>query len=175
MQPQSFYPPDFRTALITPIKRKRRKVRRCVSMPKANVGPHARLVFAELARQQITYDSASEVSGVRRATLKSWRQKCRPGLESIEAVLATLGFGFVPVPALEALPPDVAGEITALALKLRMNMAQTWTALIDSGVEQRLLRMRAEERAAILAKHDARRANLSANDNPNPDVPTAVI
>jgi hypothetical protein len=165
MQPQSLYPPGFRTALVAPNKRQKRKIRRCVSMPKANVGPHARLVFAELARQQITYDMASEVSGVRRATLKSWRQKCRPGLESIEAVLATLGFGFVPVPALEALPPELAGEVTALALKLGMNMPRTWSALIDSGVEQRLLRMRAEERAAIMAEHDVRRANCPANDN----------
>lgn len=165
MQSQTLYPADFRTALVAPDKRKVRKTRRCVSMPKANVGPHARLVFAELARQKITYDMASEVSGVRRATLKSWRQKCRPGLESIEAVLATLGFGFVPVPTLEAIPPDLAGEVMALALKLRMNMPQTWTALISSGVEQRLLRMRAEERAAVLAEHDLRRANCPANDN----------
>lgn len=174
MQSPPLYPPDFRTALVTPSKRKRRKIRRSVSMPKANVGPFARLVFAEMARQGVCYQDVEDQSGVMRPTLKAWRAKNRPGLESIEAVLATLGFGFVPVPALEALPPGLAGEVTALALKLRMNMPQTWTALVHSGVEQRLLRMRAEERAAMLAEHDARRANCPANDNTKPDAATKL-
>ncbi|MDH2399810.1 hypothetical protein QCM77_07590, partial [Bradyrhizobium sp. SSUT18] len=90
----------------------------------------------------------------------------RPGLESIEAALATLGFGLVPVAALEALDhPELAGELTALALKMRMNIPQTWAALIDIGIEQKLLRMRADERAAILAEHESRLAGIAANDN----------
>ncbi len=159
------YPPDFRTALIGPSGRKRRKNPRTVTMPTHGVGPHVKLVFAEMSRQRVTYDALEERSGVRRATVKAWRRKNRPGLESLEAALATLGFGFVPVAALEALPsPELAGELTALALKLRMNIPQTWTALIDIGVEQKLLRMRADERANALADHDARMAG-HANDN----------
>ncbi|MBC9982178.1 hypothetical protein [Bradyrhizobium campsiandrae] len=158
------YPPDFRASPISPSARKRRKNPRTVSIPE-RVGPFARLVFAEMARQRMTYDSLEERSGVRRATLKAWRKKNRPGLESIEAALATLGFGLVPVAALEALSPELAGELTALALKMRVNIPQTWAALIDICVEQKLLRMRAEERAAILAEHESRIAGIPANDN----------
>jgi hypothetical protein len=157
------YPAEFRTALISPAQRKRRKNHRTVTMPE-RVGPHVKLVFAEMARQRVTYDETEERSGVRRASMKAWRKKNRPGLESLEAVLATLGFGLVPVPALEALPPELAGELTALALKLRMNIPHTWTALLDICVEQKLLRLRSEDRVAILADHDARRAR-HANDN----------
>lgn len=159
----SLYPPDFRASLISTTAKKRRKNPRTVTMPE-HVGPHVRLVFAEMARQRMTYDALEERSGVRRATLKAWRKKNRPGLESIEAALATLGFGFVPIPALEAMPPELAGELTALALKLRMNIPQTWCALLDIHCEQKLLRMRADECAAILADHDRRMAGV-ANDN----------
>ncbi|MDH2401340.1 hypothetical protein QCM77_15470 [Bradyrhizobium sp. SSUT18] len=70
------YPPDFRAAPIFPSTRKRRRNPRTVSMPE-RVGPFARLVFAEMARQRVTYDSLEERSGVRRATLKAWRKKNR--------------------------------------------------------------------------------------------------
>ena len=159
------YPPDFRTALIAPSCRKRRKNPRTVTMPIHGVGPHVKLVFAEMSRQKLRYLDVTERSGVQHATIKAWRRKNKPGLESLEAALATLGFGFVPVAALETLPsPELAGELTALALKLRMNIPQTWAALIDIGVEQKLLPMRSDERATILADHDARMAG-HANDN----------
>ncbi|WOH76445.1 hypothetical protein RX330_15685 [Bradyrhizobium sp. NDS-1] len=159
------YPSDFRTAPVAPLNRKRRKNPRTVTMP-GRVGPHVKLVFAEMARQKLRYLDVAERSGVQHATLKAWRKKNRPGLESVEAVLATLGFGLVPVAALEALDhPELAGELTALALKMRMNIPQTWAALIDIGVEQKLLRMRADERGTILAEHEARLARIPANDN----------
>ncbi|MET4022788.1 hypothetical protein [Bradyrhizobium sp. S3.2.12] len=158
------YPSDFRTAPVAPLNRKRRKNPRTVTMPD-RVGPHVKLVFAEMARQKLRYLDVAERSGVQHATLKAWRKENRPGLESVEAVLATLGYGLVPVPALEALPPVVAGELTALALKFRVNVPQAWAALIDIGVEQKLLRMRADERGAILAEHEARLARIPANDN----------
>ncbi|MBB4383562.1 hypothetical protein [Bradyrhizobium sp. SBR1B] len=157
------YPSDFRTAPVAPLNRKRRKNPRTVTMPD-RVGPHVRLVFAEMARQKLRYLDVAERSGVQHATLKAWRKKNRPGLESVEAVLATLGYGLVPVPALEALPPALAGELTALALKLRMNIPQTWCALLDVHAEQKLLQMRASERAAVLTDHDRRTAG-AANDN----------
>ena len=128
-----------------------------------HAGPHVKLVFAEMARQRMTYDSLEERSGARRASVKAWRKKNRPGLANLEAALTTLGFGFCPVPALEALP-ELAGELATLALELQMNIPQTWAALIDIGVEQKLLRMRADERAAVLAEHDTRRLRHD-NDN----------
>lgn len=161
MSPTPLYPDTFSASpKKTP---RRRKNPRTVTMPE-HVGAHVRLVFSEMARQHFTYDEVEEGSGVRRPTIKQWRRKNRPGLESMEAVLATLGFGLVPIPALEALPPDLAGELTALALKLRMNIPETWCALLDIHTEQKLLRMRADERAAVVAEHDARRLRY-VNDN----------
>ena len=160
----SLYPSDFRTSPVASLNRKRRKNPRTVTMPD-RVGPHVKLVFAEMARQKLRYLDVAERSGVQHATLKAWRKKNRPSLESVEAVLATLGYGLVPVPALEALPPVLAGELTALALKFRVNVPQAWAALIDIGVEQTLLRMRADERGIILAEHEPRLNRVPANDN----------
>ncbi|MBR1131916.1 hypothetical protein [Bradyrhizobium iriomotense] len=146
--------------------------RRGVTMPKNHIGPFARLVFAELGRQRMRYLDASELSGVQIPTIKGWRRKNNPGLESLTALLTTLRFQLCPVPELEALPPALAGELTALALKMRMNIPQTWCALLDIHTEQKLLRMRADERAAILAEHDRRMAGV-ANDNVKRAVPAA--
>ncbi|MHC2278886.1 hypothetical protein ACVME8_005497 [Bradyrhizobium diazoefficiens] len=64
--------------------------RRTVTMPE-RVGPHVKLVFAEMARLRVTYDETEEGSGVRRASIKAWRRKNKPGLESLEAVLGSWG------------------------------------------------------------------------------------
>jgi hypothetical protein len=74
---------------------------------------------------------------------------------SLESVLSALGWGYVPVPALQTLPPDLAGELTTLALKLGASMPETVKALIDIGVEQKLLRMNVEEKRAVLAEQRA--------------------
>src|SRR4051812_13047768 len=110
------YPDSFYVRPPKPQQR-RRKNPRTVTMPSCSVGPHVRLVFSEMARQQVTYESLDESSGVRRASVKAWRRKNAPGQASLEAVLAALGFAFVPTPALEVLPAALAGELTALALK----------------------------------------------------------
>jgi hypothetical protein len=128
------------------------------------VGPHVKLVFAEMARLHFTYDEVEEGSGVRRASIKAWRRKNRPGLESLEAVLGFLGWKLCPVPSLEALPADTAGALVAFAKRLEQDIPTTWAALIDICTQQKLLKMRADERAAILAEHDARRSHTS-NDN----------
>ena len=141
----------------------RRKNPRTVTMPD-RVGPHVKLVFGEMARQRITYDEVEDGSGVRRPTIKQWRRKNRPGLESLEAVLGFLGWDFVAVPSLRVLPPEIAGELVTLARKMNRDLPETWGALIETGVQQRLLKIRADERAAILAEYDARRAS-HANDN----------
>jgi hypothetical protein len=52
-----------------------------------------------------------------------------------------------------------------MALKLSASMPQTIAALIDIGVEQKLLRMNAEERRAVLSEREARNPRHAANDN----------
>jgi len=85
-------------------KNRRPGYRRAVTMPE-RVSPHVKLVFAELARQQRTYDELEAASGVRRATVKQWRRKNPPSLDSLEAVLNALGWQFIAVPAhVEMLP-----------------------------------------------------------------------
>jgi hypothetical protein len=151
------YPPDFSVRPIK-VERIRRMNRRTATMPHG-VTPIVRLIFSELARQGLRYQDVEDFSGVRRASVKAWRRKNRPSWESLQAVLSTLGFGFAPTPTLQVLPADLVGEIVALAMKLGLTFPETWAALIDIGVEQRLLAMDADERRTVLAEREA------ANDN----------
>jgi transcriptional regulator with XRE-family HTH domain len=111
-------------------RRRNRVARRTVTMPE-RVGPHVKLVFGEMARQGFTYDETEEGSGVRRATIKAWRKKNAPGLESLEAVYGWLGWDMVAVPRAKTLPPDVVEELRPLAEKLKLTMPQTILALIE--------------------------------------------
>lgn len=164
MLPNPLYPESNKsTNLIGAPSARRKGLVRTVTMPD-RVGPYVKLVFAEMARLRLRYDDIEFFSGVRRPTIKAWRKKNRPGLETMEAVLGSLGWNLVPVPALEALPAAIAGELVTLAKNLERDIPTTFSALIDVGVQQRLLQMRAEERVAILAEHDARREK-HANDN----------
>lgn len=166
--PQPLYPNSFhaRTSRSERMasRFRRRPHSRTVTMPTHGVGAHVKLVFAEMARLKFTYDEVEEGSGVRRPTIKQWRRKNRPGLESLEAVLNFLGWDFVAVPALEALPADIAGKLVTLAKKIERDIPMTWAALIDIGLEQKLLRMNADERRAVLEERKARQAH-HANDN----------
>jgi hypothetical protein len=114
------------------------------------VGPHVKLVFAEMARLMVTYDETEEGSGVRRASIKAWRRKNRPGLESLEAVLGWLGWDLVAVPRAKTLPPRIAADLTALATKMRTSLPDTWGAVVAVGVAQEMRRMSAAERGASL-------------------------
>jgi hypothetical protein len=87
-------------------------------------------------------------------------------------LLGFLGWDFVPVPALETLPPELAGELTTLALKLQKSMPETFSALLNIGVMQTLLVMNGEEKRAVLAEREAPMPNPRrckskphANDN----------
>ena len=167
-QPPLYPRPSEPSNLIgAPLPRKR-GCRRLATVP-ANVSPIVRLVFEQIRQQEFRYDDVEHRSGVRRPALKSWRRRSRPSWESLEAVLGALNFHFYPTPELEILPPKIAGELTALAIKLRKDIPGTWAALINIGVEQRLLKMRAHERAAILAAHDARRTGHSNDNKPQAD------
>ncbi|MGX1098899.1 hypothetical protein [Amorphus sp. MBR-141] len=100
-----------------------------ISIPQ-HVGPHVRLVFSEMKRQNITYDDAEYGSGVLRTTIKAWRKRSRPGLESIEAVLGYLGWDFVPLPREETLPQEVRDRLKPVAEELEMSMEQAVGALL---------------------------------------------
>jgi hypothetical protein len=118
--------------------RRERANRRTVTMPD-RVGPHVKLVFAEMARLRATYDETEEGSGVRRASIKAWRRKNKPGLESLEAVLGWLGWDFVAVPRAKALPEEVRTELQPIADKLGLTMPQTILALVEivTGIHER--------------------------------------
>jgi hypothetical protein len=158
MAETQLYPPDFDVRPIK-VERPRRSNRRVVTTPKGAT-PIVRLVFGELARQAVRYQDCEDFSGVGRAAIKSWRRKSKPSWESLQSVLSALGFGFAPTPALQVLPPELAGEVTTLALKLGKSMPETISALIDIGVEQKLLRMDADERRALVEVH---RTSLRGN------------
>ena len=63
------------------------------------------------------------------------------------------------------MPPELAGALTTLALKLGASMPQTIAALIDIGIEQKLLRMSIAEKCAVLAEREARNPRHATNDN----------
>jgi hypothetical protein len=172
MSATELYSPDFRANPIK-VERSKRANRRCATMP-AGVQPIVRVIFAEIARQNLRYQDVEDFSGVRRASLKSWRRRTRPSWESVQSVLSVLGFGFVPTPALQVLPAELAGEFPALAMKLEKNLPETFNALVDLAAEQKLLAMDATERRAVIEAHHAtlrghsnrrRRPKPHANDN----------
>lgn len=158
------YPPGFSARPIK-IDRSKCSNRRSVSPPE-NVGPEVKLIFAEMARQGLRYQDLEDFSGVRRPTVKQWRRKNLPSWESLQAVLSTLGFGFVPTPCLQILPPELAGELTALAMKLGADIPTTWAALVDISAEQKLLRMDASERRAVVEAHRASLGNPKRRRKP---------
>ncbi|MGB3042319.1 MAG: hypothetical protein WBB98_03945 [Xanthobacteraceae bacterium] len=71
--------------------RPRRKNMRTVTTPE-RVSPHVKLVFNTMARSRISYDDLEAASGIRRASIKAWRRKNAPGLESLTAVLNAMGW-----------------------------------------------------------------------------------
>ncbi|CAO4164906.1 hypothetical protein IHEIED_00461 [Methylorubrum populi] len=95
------------------------------------VSPHVKLVFAEMKRQNVKYDVVEDRSGVLRTTIKAWRHKNAPGLTSIEAVLGSLGWYFVPVPRAEVLPEDMRADLAAVAERHGQSMTKTIEGLIS--------------------------------------------
>lgn len=126
-----------------------------------HVGAPVKLVFSEMARLRVTYDQVEEISGVRRATMKAWRRKNRPGLESLEAVLNSLGYTFIPVPTLEIQPPDIAADMAALAAKMKLSMPEAFVVLLDWAARQHNQVIAADQRLGEIT----RRRQAAANDN----------
>lgn len=92
-----------------------------VTVPE-RAGPHVKLIFTEMRRQNKTYDAVEAGSGVNRPTLKAWRHRNVPTLTSCEAVLGFLGFEFVPIPTERALPPELVAELRPIAERIGLDM-----------------------------------------------------
>jgi hypothetical protein len=84
---------------------------------KAN--PLAKLVFSEMARQNVTYFELEMRSGILTSTFKAWRTDNAPGLASIQATLGALGWTLVPVPNIETLSDDVRAALEEIAQHFR--------------------------------------------------------
>jgi hypothetical protein len=96
--------------------RKRRPSR--VTVPE-RANPLAKLVFAEMKRQNVQYDELEHRSGVLTSTFKAWRTDNAPGLASIEAALGALGWALVPTPSLDTLPADVRAALDDISEHFR--------------------------------------------------------
>jgi transcriptional regulator with XRE-family HTH domain len=77
--------------------------------------PMAKVVFALMRDQSVTYDELEARAGVLRSTIKAWRTSNRPGLETIEAALGALGWSVLPVPPIGQLPLAVQQGLKALS------------------------------------------------------------
>lgn len=77
-----------------------------VTVPK-RAHPAAKIVFAEMRRQNVSYQELEFRSGVLMSTFKAWRTHNSPGLETMQAALGSLGWEFLAVPRLENIPPAV--------------------------------------------------------------------
>lgn len=79
--------------------------------------PMAKVVFAEMRRQGVTYDELEHRAGVLRSTFKAWRKSNRPGLDTIEAALGALGWSLLPAPQPRAIPALLRADLEAVATK----------------------------------------------------------
>ncbi len=105
----------------------------------ARVSAVVKLVFTEMRRQGITYDEVEDGSGVLRTTVKAWRSKNKPGLESIEAVMGFLGWDFVAVPRAKVLPKDLVAALKTVAEQHGDTLEKTIEQLIAvvTGIHER--------------------------------------
>lgn len=92
-----------------------------ITIPKS-CHPLAKAVFAEMKRQGVTYDELEHRSGVLRSTFKAWRTNNRPGLETVEAALGSLGWRVLPVPDPATLPHQLRADLEVVAAKHCMEL-----------------------------------------------------
>lgn len=100
-----------------------------VTIPK-RCHPAAKIVFAEMRRQGVSYDDLEWKSGVLRSTIKAWRTNNSPSLDTLSATLGALGWEFLPCPPLDALAPEVKAEIERLATDHGLDEDALLTALL---------------------------------------------
>jgi len=120
---------------------------------KAN--PLARLVFAEMKRQRISYDELEAMSGVLRCSVKAWRAENQPGLASISAALGALGWDLVAVPQFPVLPPEAADALETLGRHLRSDQAYAAALMAAASYPEHSRQYMAEQATRNLAKKAA--------------------
>lgn len=150
--PGPLYPHYYQARVSTPT---RRRNRRTAEIPE-RASPHVRLFFSLLGMQGLKYDEVEIGSGVLRSTQKSWKRKSFPSLTSLQSVFSFMGWDYVPVPSLEAMPGDISAELVKLARQVEVDVPAVWRAAVAVGVEQALLNMSIAEKRAVL---EARAAN----------------
>lgn len=102
----------------------------------------------------------TKISGVNRPTIKQWRRKTRdPSLESLEAVLNALGWGFTDS-SIGNNAAHLAGAMTELALQMQRDIPTTWAILLDWTARQQVQAIAADQRLAEITRRRA-----AANDN----------
>lgn len=76
--------------------------------------PLAKVVFAEMRRQGVTYDELEHRSGVLRSTAKEWRKGVLAGVASLDSVLGALGWRLSAIPFASTLPPSLWADLAKL-------------------------------------------------------------
>lgn len=128
--------------------------------------PRAKVVFAEMRRQSVTYDELEHRSGVLRSTFKAWRTNNKPGLDTLEAALGALGWALLPVPAVSELPESVREGLNALAVQWEDRDALL-TGLLASVCRTAVATPQAPPAASVVANLPARRKRPAPRFNPN--------
>lgn len=118
-----------------------------VTIPK-RCHPAAKIVFAEMRRQGVSYDELEWRSGVLKSTFKAWRTANAPGLDTLSAALGALAWEFLPCPPLDALAPEVRAGIEKLAADYGLDEDALLTALVRE-VACRPLNTVGHRRAAV--------------------------
>jgi hypothetical protein len=84
----------------------------------AKCHPHAKGIFALMAKHGVTYDELEWRSGVLKTTIKAWRKQNYPGLNSLAACYGAFGYQYLPVPPISELPAHIREKVEALAVEM---------------------------------------------------------
>jgi hypothetical protein len=103
--------------------------------------PVVRFFYGEMRRQNVTYEEVEHCSGVYRQSFKAWRHSNKPGFESLEAVLGTLGWQLLPVPHVSKLPETLQTELRRLADNFKIEVPELAKEMIGMVVESEVRRV----------------------------------
>src|SRR5206468_545239 len=128
--------------------------------------PRAKVVFAEMQRKGVTYDELEHRSGVLRSTFKAWRTNNKPGLDTIEAALGSLGWSLLPVPNVSELPDEIRTGLADLATKWEDHNALL-CGLLASVCRTAVAAPQVPAAPLVVANLPARRKRVPSRFNPN--------
>lgn len=150
--PVPLFPPHFNARTPTPTKGRNR---RSVTVPPTAM-PLVKLFFTVMSQQGVKYWEVEEATSVQRATMKAWRKKNQPGISTLTAAFNYLGWDLVPTPRLEALTPQLAADLVAIARRAELDIPSVWNEALNTAIEQRLVSMSIAERRTIIEAHSER-------------------